>query len=140
MIFTTILSVVLVTAAAFTTRLVFNLRINEHKIYANIFTSELIEWLNSEREASWNNIYSMTTASPKTYCVNQDLALDKQSTGTTTFPTPSPCLANGLNGVFTRELIMERAGSNQVKATVKVSWKEEGKTYVDQSESVYTSY
>lgn len=148
MIFTTILSVVLVAAAAFTTRLVYNLRINEHKIYANIYSSELMEWLSSEREADWTSIYNAATNSPgTTYCVNDDLQLT--TTMADILPTAGgSCLYNGITGktptIYKRELILVRNGVNQVTATVRVSWQERNSgglaTYSDELQAVYTSW
>ncbi len=142
MIFTTILSIVLVTAAAFTTRLVFNLRINEHRIYANIYATELLEWLGSEREANWNNIFNMaTTGAGRTFCVNENLTLNKVSSGATTFTNGLCSSFNGLTPpIYKRELIMVRMDTNQVRATVRVSWQEEGNTYSEEIQTIYTSY
>jgi hypothetical protein len=152
MIFTTILSVVLVAAAAFTTRLVYNLHINEHKIYANIYSSELMEWLSSEREADWTSIYNKASNSPgTTYCVNEDIQLNTTIADTTVFRVPTvgnPCLFNGITGkvpaIYKRELILVRNGTNQVVATVRVSWQERNATglatYSDESQAVFTSW
>lgn len=148
MIFTTILTVVLVSAAAFTTRLVYNLRINEHKIFANIYASELLEWLTSEREANWNNVYSVASNSPgTTYCVNGNLTVNTTFADTTVFRIPTvgnPCIFNGITGrpptIFKRELILVRNGTNQVNVTVRVSWQEGATTYSDEIQAIYTSW
>lgn len=148
MIFTTILSVVLVSAAAFTTRLVYNLRINEHKILANVYASELLEWLNSEREANWNTVYNMASNSPgTTYCVNGNILVTTLSTDTTVFRIPvagNPCGFDGITGrnpaIFRRELILVRNSTNQVTATVRVTWQEAGVTYSDEIQAIYTSW
>ncbi|HRN69882.1 MAG TPA: prepilin-type N-terminal cleavage/methylation domain-containing protein [Candidatus Woesebacteria bacterium] len=142
MIFTTILSIVLVSAAAFTTRLVYNLRINEHKVYANIAASELLEWITSERESDWNRIYNAAGDAPggNTYCINSNLSLQ---TTITSF-TAGACTFNGITGrdpqIFKRELILVRNGPNQVTATVRVSWREGDTTYADEIQGIYTSW
>lgn len=150
MIFTTILSVVLVSAAAFTTRLVYNLRINEHKIIANIHAADLLEWLNSEREANWFTLYNMASDAGTTYCVNGHITVtttgyNPSDTSVFRIPTVSnPCLYDGIDGrppeIFKRELILRRNGANQVTATVKVTWLEGETTYSDEIQAIFTSW
>lgn len=142
MIFTTILSMVLVSAAAFTTRLVYNLRINEHKVYANIAASELLEWVTSERESDWNTIYNAASDAPGSrYCINSNLGLQ---TSITSFTAGATCNFNGITGrdpqIFKRELILVRNGINQVTATVRVTWLEGNTTYTDEIQAIYTSW
>ncbi len=144
MIFTTILTIVLVSAAAFTTRLVYNLRINEHKVFANVNASELLEWLTSEREANWSNLYNAAGNAPgTTYCVNGNLTVSTTFADPTVF-TAAPCAFNGITGrvpaIFKRELILTRNGTNQVTATVRVSWQEGATVYADEIQAVYTSW
>ncbi len=149
MIFTTILTVVLVSAAAFTTRLVYNLRINEHKIFANVYASELLEWLTSEREANWNSLYTAAGNAPgdiTTYCVNGNLTVNT-TFADSVFRIPTvgnPCAFNGITGrvpaIFKRELILTINSTNQVTATVRVSWQEGATVYSDEIQAVYTSW
>ena len=131
MIFTTILTIVLVSAAAFTTRLVYNLRINEHKIFAN-----------------WNSIFNAAANAPgTTYCVNGNLTVSTTFADTSVFRIPTvgnPCNFNGITGrvpaIFRRELILTRNSTNQVTATVRVSWQEGATVYSDEIQAVYTSW
>lgn len=142
MIFTTILSVVLVSAAAFTTRLIYNLRINEHKILANVYSSELLEWLSSQREANFNTLLNASSTTGSNYCVNLNLTL---TTAFSALPTGNCANFNGITGrqpsIFKREMTLVRnAASNQVTATIRVSWQEGTATYSDEIQAIYTSW
>lgn len=149
MIFTAILSIVLVSTAAFVTRLIYNLKINEHKIYANHYANEVQEWLSSEREVGWNNLSSKSSSSGRTYCLNNNIG----NAFTITTLTPAPCPTGtsgytGINGssasqpkIYKRELILQTLGTgNTIKAEINVSWYEASVQYSQNVESIYTSY
>jgi len=53
LVFTTILSIVLVAATSVTVVSLRNMKANEHKILATRYAEELEEWLESEKEENW---------------------------------------------------------------------------------------
>lgn len=75
MIFVSLLSIILVICAAFVTKLMANMKHNEHRILATFYAEEVKEWLNGEREADWNDFHSMAVADidGETYCLNSPL-------------------------------------------------------------------
>ena len=147
MIFTALLSIVLVSSAAFVSRLVYNLRINEHRIYASHYATEVQEWLSSEREADWNNLFTKASAAGSVYCLNQNILHDS-----TLVPIAAGVCGgansgfNGINGItsqpqiFKRELTLTLTNANIITATIMVTWNEGLKQYTEQIESIYTSY
>ena len=145
MIFTSILSIVLVSMAAFVTRLVYNLRINEHKVYANYYASEVQEWLSSEREDGWSDIYAKAgSGAGNTYCLNTNLSFKYVLNDLPTPPTACSSF-DGIIGlsspkIFKRELKLQQTTSSTVTATITVSWNEGSKLYQEQIQSNYTSY
>jgi len=139
MIFTAILSIVLVSTAAFVSRLIYNLKINEHKIYANLFATEVQEWLFAEREASWTGLYNKSANPASVYCMNTQLTFDYEMAD---LPAAGACANfNGLNPpIYKRELELFRESTSVVRATVTVTWNEGPQLYTERIESLYTSY
>src|SRR3990167_6886792 len=58
MIFVSLLSMVLIVAVGYVTRLLMNMKVGEHKIYATFYVEEVSEWLISERYADWDGFQS----------------------------------------------------------------------------------
>lgn len=144
MIFIMILSVVLVTAASFTTKLLFNIKINEHRAIANFYVDDLKEWLNGERESNnWNTFHSRASTTPanngtvpptpagQAYCINSPLSLSSTLAGLTSGLCPS---YNGIQTqtapIYKRELFLYKDSAvnpTQVIATIRMSWIEVGR-------------
>src|SRR3989344_8441570 len=75
MIFVSLLSMVLIVTVGYVTRLLMNMKVSEHKIFATFYVEELSEWLISERYADWDGFQSRASVSaPGTsYCLNNSL-------------------------------------------------------------------
>ncbi len=151
MIFVMILSVVLVTATSYITRLLVNLRANEHRTNAVFLADDLKEWLNGEREANtWAVFAGEGTAAGSTYCVNQLLNLNNTivQLGPPTNVIPAGnCTTNasvhpGLPPIYRRQLVLQTNASvppTQVTARITVSWVENGVAKSVTTQSIYTS-
>src|SRR3989344_8270460 len=76
MIFVSLLSIVLIVTVGYVTRLLMNMKVNEHKIFATFYVEEVSEWLLGERESDWNNFHSKASVSAPgtTYCLNNSLS------------------------------------------------------------------
>lgn len=150
MIFVMILSVVLVSATSYITRLLVNLRANEHRTNAVYLADDLKEWLNGEREANtWAAFSAEGTTGGSTYCINQQLNLNN-TIGQLGLPTnviPAgncPADANihaGLPPIYRRQLVLRTnaAVATQVTAIITVAWVENGVPKNVTTQSIYTS-
>jgi len=121
LVFITILSLFFIaamTVAVFSLR---SIKTQEHKIIATHLAEEAIEWLNSEKEADWNNFISYDTSgaggSGTTYCLNSLNWASKFSCSGYTLGNPT---------IFKRELTIKNSVSptTQVNTTINVSWLE----------------
>lgn len=122
LVFTSILSLFFVVAAAVTTASLRNMKINEHKILATRYAEELLEWLRGEKETDWNAF--VNNRSNKNYCFS--------ISPITSWPSPGSCPANGgLNPpIYKREVTLTTTGGGfQVRVSIVVSWQDLGHTY-----------
>ena len=151
MIFIMILSVVLVSATSYITRLLVNLRANEHRTNAVYLADDVKEWLNGERESnSWDVFSAKGTAAGATYCVNQLLNLNNtivQLGPPTNIIPAGNCTTNasihpGLPAIYRRQLILHTNNvvpPTQITASITVSWVENGVPKSVVTKSIYNS-
>ncbi len=160
MIFVSLLSMVLVVIVAYVTRLLMNMKVNEHKIFASFYVEETSEWLINERYADWN-AFQARAGSPAgiIYCVNKNfiltdtIAILDPSYWTTTDPNRSyrvasinNCPLTGINGlapsIYRRTITLTKDAAinpTRVNAQIVVSWVDNGVNYSQQLETVYTA-
>jgi type II secretory pathway pseudopilin PulG len=137
-IFIGILSVVLTAALGFTIRMILTVRINEHRLRAGHYVEEVKEWLDGEREADWEEFESFSSIDGTAYCINEPLII---TDSLATF-TPGPCTSNGLTPpIYQRLLTLTKDTpdiATRVTATIQVTWVEEGASYVEQIQTLYS--
>ena len=159
MIFVALLSMVLVVAVSYVTKLLMNMKVNEHKIYATFYVEEINEWLYSERNADWQLFHSKARTGPNdiTYCFNNNLRLNNTfDILDPSYTTPGitrpyvvtdinqQCPFTGIDGnnplIFRRTIRLHKDSSNnptEVTATIDVSWNDNNVTYNHHLENVY---
>jgi len=140
-VFTSMLSVVLVAAVGYTVRLVFTMTHNRHKLMATHYVEEVKEWLNGERESDWEQFQNRSTLGGTTYCINNVLQLNT----TLASLIPGPCGFTGVVGtppqIYQRQLILSKDSNEtatRVFAVIQVSWRDEGVLYTEEIETVYS--
>ncbi len=123
LIFVTILSLFLITAAAIMTLSLRNTKINEHRIIATHSAEEVLEWLRGEREVDWNSFITKSSASPGlTYCFNSSPPAWPGSTGA--------CTNYSLRGMYKRQVTLTSDSSQiSIGVSISVSWVEVGTMY-----------
>ncbi len=128
LIFTAIISVFFVVAAAVSA---FSLRImqtNENKVYATHYAEEATEWLLNEKETTDWLTFSGHLTTSNNYCLN---ALDLDWLSSTTCPTStgdsnSYALGAEYKKQFNRDVVLTDLGAGSISASVTVSWKDTG--------------
>jgi len=125
LIFITILSIFFVAAASVTIGVLRDIKINEHKILATRYASELIEWMSGEKEKGW--IEFTGSFSNGTNCFS----------GLNWNDLTTPCDAIS-STIFTRSADLTKNPANdQVDVVVEVSWNELGKDNSVQSTRLF---
>jgi len=85
---------------------------------AKRYAEEAMEWLRQEKKTNWDLFYQKTGTAPTSYCLNQlNLA------------SHPPC-SDTINGIYQREVKLERIADNQIKATVTVKWTDSQGTHL----------
>ena len=136
---TSLLSIILVASVSFTTSLIKNMEYNKTKLYATRHLDDLKEFVDGERLSDWSSFSAKASVAGRKFCLN-DLISD-----TTSMPSSSAC--NNFNGVinsvgpkiFKREVTLS-GNINKVTATFEVSWQQGGKTYIEDTVTVYTQW
>ena len=148
MIFVSLLSMVLIVTVGYVTRLLMNMKVSEHKIYATFYVEEVSEWLISERYADWDGFQARAGTTGIVYCLNDNLDLDDTINilDTKLVTATNPCLFTGITGntplIFRRTVTLSKnaaVNATQVTTRVVVSWIDNGVTYTQQVENVYTA-
>ncbi len=142
LVFTVIVSMFFVVAAAVTTGSLRNMKVNEHKLVATHYARQLEEWLRSEKERDWGgNQYSGA-------CINATCNFTEQATksGLTSYncfnsavvsswpasyASSNPCGSTyALSSTFKRDVTFTSAPVSgyigQVNVTITVTWVELG--------------
>ena len=150
MIFVSLLSMVLIVAVGYVTRLLMNMKVGEHKIYATFYVEEVSEWLISERYADWDG-FQAKAGNPVgiIYCLNNNLNLTNTIAilnASIIVASSNNCPFTGITGnaplIFRRTVTLRKnaaVNATQVIANVAVSWVDNGVTYTQQVENVYTA-
>ena len=150
MIFVSLLSMVLIVAVGYVTRLLMNMKVGEHKIYATFYVEETSEWLINERYADWDG-FQAKAGNPNSiiYCLNNNLNLTNTIAilnASNRVASPNNCPFNGITGntplIFRRTVTLRKntaVNATQVTALTVVSWVDNGVTYSQQVENVYTA-
>jgi hypothetical protein len=141
-IFVAILNIVFIAMAGYTARLIYSMKINEHKLRANIYAEELREWLNGERDTDWATLYGKATPAGATYCINRNLsALDDLATNFAQTTPPFPCNYVGITGIpptiYRRWFVLRRVPPSQVNVDIVVSWFEGQTPYSETIQTIY---
>lgn len=144
-IFVTLISIILIAAIGYTVRVLRLTLINQHKILANHYVQEVQEWLAGERESvSWDQFEAKaSTGAGTTYCMNSSLPINYSVTSLT---SGGGCTFVGVGvtnppNIFRRTLKLQKntaATASRVTATIEVAWIEEGVTYIDTLQTVFS--
>lgn len=118
LIFTTILSLFFVTAAAVVTASLRNVQISQHKILATRYAEELLEWVKNEKQNDWYSFfqtYASVENTNYTYCFNNSTLI---------WPAAGPCTTRGLTpAIYNRTLTLRSSdGGSKVEVTIDVDW------------------
>jgi len=123
LVFVTIFGLFFVLAIAVTTASLRNMKVTERRIYAVRYAEEMIEWLRSEKEASWADFVTHTG----TFCFNKVLG----NSWSLSLPTTGLCPTyTGIGSlppvIFKRDVVVSSSGSpvTQIIVKVTVSWQE----------------
>lgn len=142
LIFITILNIIFIAMAGFTVRLIYTMKVNEHKLRATIYAEEIKEWLNGERETDWATLYTKATPGGATYCFNRPR--DPSETLANSFPQtfpPDVCNFDAVislpPSIYRRTFVLRRIPPNQVNADIVVSWYEGATLYSSTINTVY---
>jgi len=121
LVFTAILSIFFVSAASVTTMTIKQANINKNKIIATHYADELLNMIQSEREAGWDQFVSHAPTESKTFCVDTD---EIDWAVTSCVPPYS------LNG-FERTVTLKPGGSpvSQMIVIINVKWQDGGNLY-----------
>lgn len=114
LVFTAVLGLFFVAAISVATFNLKNMKIQEHKILATRYAEEGIEWVKQEKEDDWTLFTAHNTG---TYCLNS-----------LNWSNSSACAADSyISGTFfKRELSLTKPLTDQVNATVTVTWQDMG--------------
>lgn len=127
LIFTAIVSVFFVVAAAVSAFSLGVMRNNENRVYATHYAEEAIEWLRNEKETTGWSTFSARTG---TWCLNDtltNLASAQNSTCPVTGSTAYLLGSVDYGKHFNREAVLTSVAGN-ISANVTVSWKDVGGT------------
>jgi prepilin-type N-terminal cleavage/methylation domain-containing protein len=149
MIFIVILSMVLITATSFITKLLVSIRSNENRIGAAFLADDVKEWLSGERESnSWSTFHAKASQAGIQYCLNNQLELTHTiaSLNTPAFPaaacTTYASIQTGMKPIYKRELVLYRNNNlnpTQVTAAITISWIDNGIAKSLFIQTIYTS-
>lgn len=149
MIFIVILSMVLITATSFITKLLVSIRSNENRVSAAFLADDVKEWLNGERESNpWSTFHGKASQAGIRYCLNTQLELAHTITSlnTPTFPAAA-CAAyaniqTGMKPIYKRELVLYKNNNlnpTQVTAAITISWIDNGIAKSLDIQTIYSS-
>ncbi len=130
LIFTAIVSVFFVVAAAVTAVSLNIMRTNENKIYATHYAEEGSEWLLNEKDTTEWLTFSGRVTTSTTWCMNMSTMV-WTTTGTcpTSGTNPVPyALGTEYGRAFNRDVTLAVLGDGSISSTVTVSWVDIGGT------------
>lgn len=115
LVFTAIVSIFYVVAAAVSAYSLGVMKTNENKVYATHYADEVNEWLRNQKESDWTTFLAK---SGQSYCFS--------SATITSWPGSGVCATTGtgsysLGGRFNRTVTLQTSASN-VEAASTVSW------------------
>ncbi len=118
LIFTTILSLFFVTAAAVVTASLRNVQISQHKILATRYAEELLEWVKNEKQNDWYSFFQSRAGIENTnyiYCFNNTVLA---------WPAAGSCSTPGLTPpIYNRTLTLRSSdGGSKIEVTIDVGW------------------
>lgn len=124
LIFTAIVSVFFVVAAAITAVSLNIMRTNENKIYATHYAEEASEWILNEKDTTEWLTFSGHVTTSTTWCFNSNTFTWVGTTGT----CGSYALGTEYGRAFKRDVVLAILGDGSVSSTVTVSWADTGGT------------
>ncbi len=71
LVFITVFSIFFIAGLSISLYSLNTLKLAEHKLLANYYAQEGIEWIKKEKELNWNNFINKATTNGKKYCLNQ---------------------------------------------------------------------
>lgn len=95
---------------------------------AKRYAEEAMEWLREEKKKSWFNFSNRAGTNGETYCL-PDLSWPISSSG---------CSLATLEGIYKRDVTLEKSTDGKVNATVVVSWTDSAGTHETKLVSVFT--
>lgn len=126
LIFTTILSVIMLAVVFATTMSLKRTQFNQKKIFATRYAEEVLEWMRGEKEADWT---TFTSRSPQVYCMNDDVTTCSAAGSCWSVSTACPAgdyplsETQSLNNGFSRNVTLQTDGTT-IRVTAIVSWKD----------------
>jgi type II secretory pathway pseudopilin PulG len=129
LIFVTILSLFLITAASIITVSIRQNSLKVNMLKAEHYNEQLLEWIRSEKEADWNTFTTNADGTGITYCFT-DSSYSWNS---------SPC-GYDLLGMFKRTALLKSFGNpaTKVEVTAYTDWQEGGNTHSTKLHTIYT--
>lgn len=115
LVFTAIVSIFYVVAAAVSAFSLGVMKTNENKIYATHYADEAIEWMRGQKESDWT---SFAARSSHSYCFNSATISSWPSTGAC---ATSGATAYSLGGRFNRTVTLQNSASN-IEVASTVTW------------------
>lgn len=131
LIFITILSLFLITAAAIITVSMRQNTLRTNQLKATHYNEQLLEWIRSERDVDWN---AFILKVDKTYCFSTD------TMAWTIGVVSKDLCTHALGGYFRRYVVLSATGSpaSQVEVLVKTEWVEAGNSYSTNLNTILT--
>lgn len=145
MVFTTIISFLFISMTSTVINSLQRMQVTEHRLYANRYAEELVEWMRSEKEGDWDTFVSHdpSEGSGTIYCFND--ALDFISPNPWIPTTVNECPFDGIAStppVIYRRYAMVTAvppSFKQVNVQIIVEWREGNKYYSVPLNTVFTN-
>lgn len=129
LVFVTILSLFLITAASIITVSIRQNTLKIHLLKATHYNEQLLDWIKSEKETDWNTFVTMADVTGKTYCFTD-----------TTYSWSIATCDYDLDAIFKRYAILKSIGSpvSQVEVTIFTDWKESSMDHTTKLHTVFT--
>lgn len=131
LVFVTILSLFLITAAAIVTVTIRQNTLKINTLKATHYNEQLHEWLSNEKETDWNLFVSRAD---KTYCFSSTAMSWPVAT------LNKDLCTEDLDGMYRRYAILktDQTPATQVETTVYAEWQEAGNWYSTQLHTIFT--
>lgn len=131
LVFVSIVSVLFISLTSVVITSLHRMQVVEHRLYAQRYGEELIEWLRAEKETDWDRFLARDTNGTGTvYCFNDPIDFINQNWDVDG-PTSGECLDyNGITGttqpIYKRFVVLTKRGDppTQIGVQVVVEWQD----------------